>query len=144
MTRVWTTLVAVVLLGVAPAVHGDEWLERPVDDKTFEAYLDFFAIDEALPFETESHGVQETEGIIRERVSFQSTPGERVTAFYYKPGGASPSSATLIFLHGGGARGKDAPFYSVMGERLARGGWNVLTIDLKHFGERHTGLFETS
>lgn len=30
-----------------------------------------------------------------------------------------------------------------MGERLARGGFNVLMIDAKHWGERQTGLFET-
>ena len=143
MTRTWTMLVAVLVLGMAPSVRGDEWLERPVDDKTFEAYLDFFAIDENLPFETASHGVQESEGIRREHVSFQSTPSERVTAYYYHARGASPSGATLIFLHGGGGRGKEAPSYMVMGERLARGGWNVLMIDAKHFGERQTGLFET-
>lgn len=30
-----------------------------------------------------------------------------------------------------------------MGEHLARGGWNVLMIDAKHFGERQTDLLET-
>ena len=140
MKQFLATLTAAVL--VASSVRGDEWLERPVDDKTFEAYLEFFTIDEDLPFDTESHGVQETEGIVREHVSFQSTPGERVTAFYYQPRGASPSGATLIFLHGGGPRGKDSRFYIVMCERLARAGWNVLMIDAKHYGERETGLFE--
>ena len=108
MKRAWAAFAVVI---VASSGRGDEWLERPVDDKTFEAYLEFFAIDEDLPFETESHGVQETEGILREHVSFQSTPGERVTAFYYQPRGVSPSGATLIFLHGGGPRGKDAPYF---------------------------------
>ena len=139
MKRAWAAFAVVVL---ASSVQGDEWLERPVDDKTFETFLEFFAIDDALPFETESHSVQETEGIVREHVSFQSTPGERVTAFYYQPHGASPSSATLIFLHGGGPRGKDGRHYVVMGERLTRAGWNVLMIDAKHYGERQTGLFE--
>ena len=141
MKQFLATLTAAVL--VASSVRGDEWLERPVDDRTFAAYLEFFTIDEDLPLETASHGVQESEGIRREHVSFQSTPGERVTAYYYHARGASPGGATLIFLHGGGTQGKERRSYIVMGERLARGGWNVLMIDAKHFGERQTGLLET-
>jgi pimeloyl-ACP methyl ester carboxylesterase len=133
----------VVLVGTASSLLADEWLEQPVDDATFQAYLEFFDVDDALPFRTESHAVEEGDGFRREHLSFQSTPGERVTAFYYQPSGTSPSGGTLIFLHGGGPRGKDHATYTVMSERLARGGWNVLMIDAPHFGERQTGLLET-
>lgn len=77
MIRAWILVVS--LAGVAQA---DQWLDEPVDDKTFEAYLEFFAVDEELPFETVTYGVEQKEGIRREHLSFQSTPGERVTAKY--------------------------------------------------------------
>ena len=35
----------------APSVAADAWLARPVDDQTFQTYLDFFAYDKKLPFD---------------------------------------------------------------------------------------------
>ena len=120
-----------------------EWLKKPVDDATFEAYLEFFTYDKNLPFETQSLGIEEHEGIRKEHLSFQSTPGERVYANLYTA--ASPSSGkepSLIFIHGGVAIGKDDPRYNVMAGTFVRAGWRILSIDLKHFGERRTDLFK--
>jgi dienelactone hydrolase len=117
----------------------DEWLARPVDDRTFKTFLEFFTYDRRLPLDLQVADGDQQEGIKRERLSFQSTPGARVFADLYHPPGASPQkSATLIMLHGGVATGKA----SVAGHarNFARAGWNVLVIDLQYFGERATDL----
>ena len=120
-----------------------EWLKKPVDDSTFKAYLDFFGYDRNLPFETQSIETKEHEGIRKERLSFISTPGERVYALLYSA--VKPSSGKdpfLIFIHGGSALGKDNPRYNVMAGTYVRAGWRVFSIDLKHYGERRTDLFK--
>jgi dienelactone hydrolase len=120
-----------------------EWLKKPADDSTYKAYLEFFAYDKDLPFETQSLEVQEHEGIRKEHLSFLSTPGERVYANLYSA--ISPSSEnepSLIFIHGGTALGKDDPRYNIMAGIFVRGGWKVLSIDLKQYGERRTDLFK--
>lgn len=122
----------------------DEWLVRPVDDATFRAYLEFFSYDAALPFEIRTAGTTDEEGIATERLSFQSTPGVRVTAsLYHPPGGTDASRGGLVFLHGGGVQGKDAASVKRMSQVLARAGFLVLAIDMQHFGERAAGLFST-
>ena len=57
MTRwIWMLPLAVLVLGspqptqLKPAPP-DAWLKRPVDDRTFKGYLDFFKYDTRLPFE---------------------------------------------------------------------------------------------
>ncbi len=139
------TILVVVSTGSAWAQHErarDQWLSQPVDDQAFEAYLGFFTYDSALPFDVEVLDRDEQEGIVKEHLTFQSTPGERVFANYYEvvaPG--SVSKPGLILLHGGGGRGKDA--MGRWAERFAREGLNVLAIDMKYYGERNTGLLAT-
>ena len=117
----------------------DQWLARPVNDKTFEGFLDFFAYDRKLPFDTRVVESGDDQGLKRERLSFQSTPGVRVTALLWRQTGQAAGKApAVILLHGGGATGKDAvaPFATI----LARAGWSALAIDLPYFGERATDL----
>jgi dipeptidyl aminopeptidase/acylaminoacyl peptidase len=122
----------------------DQWLTRPVDDRTFRTYLEFFTYDRRLPLEVRvTASEQEEDGIQRERLSFQSTAGVRVTAVYYRLPAAAAKIPAVIYLHGGGASGKDSPGSKVLAELLTRAGWNVLAIDLQHFGERAAGLFTT-
>jgi len=121
-----------------------EWLEKPVDDKTFKAFMDFFKYDKDLPFEIQTLNVKEHEGIRKEHLSFLSTPNERVFANLYSViKTSSKKEPALIFLHGGGAIGKDQPRYEVYSELLARAGFKTLAIDLKYFGERSTDLLTT-
>lgn len=122
----------------------DQWLTNPVDDRTFEAYLEFFAYDEALPFNTEVVTAGETEGLFEERINFQSTSGIIVTARFYRPLRESTAPrGGVIFLHGGGPQAKDAPISIQLSRLMARAGWTVLSIDYLHWGERNTGLLET-
>jgi len=122
----------------------DEWLTKPVDDATFRAYLEFFSYDAALPFEVRVAGTTDEEGIATERLSFQSTPGVRVTASLFRPpGGEDATLGGLVFLHGGGVQGKNAASVKRMSQVLARAGFLVLAIDMQHFGERAAGLFST-
>ena len=117
----------------------DQWLARPVDDKTFQGYLDFFAYDRKLPFDSRVLESGDDQGLKRERLSFQSTPGVRVTALLWRHAGQAGAKApAVILLHGGGATGKEAlaPFATL----LARAGWSALAIDLPYFGERATDL----
>ncbi len=122
----------------------DEWLVRPVDDQTFQTYLDFFAYDRRVPFQERVLDVEEEEGIKREHLSFQSTPGVRVFANIYRPKvSGSPRGPALILLHGGVASGKDSPSIKMLGVFLARAGWSVLALDMQYFGERSTDLLST-
>ncbi|MFP4081954.1 MAG: hypothetical protein ACLFVG_04255 [Candidatus Aminicenantes bacterium] len=121
-----------------------EWLEKPVDDITFKAFMDFFKYDKDLPFETQILDVKEQEGVRKENLSFLSTPNERVFANLYSIiETSSKKEPALIFLHGGTAVGKDHPRYEVYAELLTRAGMKTLAIDLKYFGERSTDLLTT-
>lgn len=127
--------------GALTVPAGDQWLTQPVDDRTFKTYLDFFIYDHQLPFDVKVETVEEDRGLRRERLSFQSTAGQRVTATFFRavaPAGSKPPG--LILVHGGGARGRDGAGIVRTGDLLSRAGWSVLAIDLQFFGERHTDL----
>ncbi len=135
---------AVVASGAAQDRPTDQWLTNPVDDRTFQAYLEFFAYDEALPFNTEVIAAGEVEGLFEERVNFQSTPGIIVPARLYRQRGESSAQrGGVIFLHGGGPQAKDGAISIQLSRLMARAGWTVLSIDFLHWGERYTGLLET-
>ena len=124
--------------------QGDQWLTRPVDDKTFSTYLDFFAYDRKLPLDIKTVKTEGESGLSRERLSYQSTAGVRVTATLYHAAaltGAKPPG--LVVLHGGDSKGKDGTGATRMAELLNRAGWTVLAIDLPYFGERSTALLTT-
>lgn len=122
----------------------DAWLARPVDDHTFQTYLDFFAYDKKLPFDLRVIDKEEKEGVRKEHLSFQSTRGVRVFANFYRPAAtASRQWPAVILLHGGGPAGKENPAITQFAPLLTRGGWNVLAIDMQHFGERSTDLLTT-
>lgn len=130
--------------GVAQDRPTDQWLQRPVDGQTFAAYLEFFAYDAGLPFQTRVLASGEQEGMLEERLDFQSTPGITVTARLYRPRHAvAERQGGVILLHGGGPQGKDAQVSIQLSRLMARAGWTVLSIDYLHFGERKTGVLET-
>jgi len=125
-----------------PDTRTDAWLTNPVDDATFQTYLEFFAYNRDLPFDATSGEATTEQGVTRQPVTYQSTPGIRVTAYVYRP--ATPSAASrggIIYLHGGTERGKESSTWA--GRLLALDGWTVLAIDLWHYGERNTGLLTT-
>jgi len=127
-----------------PAVPaGDQWLTKPVDDRTFNTYQEFFTYDRQLPFDLKVAKVEDDQGLRRERLSFQSTPGVRVTAtLFHGPatGGAKPPGIVLL---GAAPTGKDSPVMVQTATLLSRAGWTVLSIDLQYFGERSTQLLTT-
>jgi dienelactone hydrolase len=140
------SLAMLVLLSVFPQGKKPscKWLEKPVDNQTFKTFQDFFAYDRQLPFKMQSIGVEESEGIRTEHLSFQSTPGEQVFANLYCSAGADYKKIpAIIFIHGGSAPGKNAPYCINLAETYARAGFAVLTIDMKYFGERSTDLLTT-
>ncbi len=135
-------------LGLTPVAQAqgtaDAWLARPVDDQTFRTYLDFFEYDKKLPFDLRVIDSEDREGVRKEHLSFQSTRGVRVFANFYRPvATATRQWPSVILLHGGGPAGKDNPAITQLAALLTRGGWNVLAIDMQHFGERSTDLFTT-
>jgi pimeloyl-ACP methyl ester carboxylesterase len=129
----------------APAVPtGDQWLAKPVDDKTFNTYLEFFTYDRQLPLDVKVTKVDQDQGVRRERLSFQSTPGVRVTGILFQGSSASGAKPPgLILLHGGGPQGKDTAGVIQTAALFSRAGWSVLSIDLPYFGERSTQLLTT-
>ncbi len=142
-----TLLATLGLARFAPAVaqeRSDEWLRRPVDARTFRTYLSFFTYEAALPRDTKALEADEIEGIRREHLSFQTTPGVHAFARVYHA--AAPAGGALgwiIYLHGGSQSAKDGPASRYIATFLARAGWNVLALDMLYFGERETGLFTT-
>lgn len=141
------TLIWLALVQPEPArgqAAGDQWLARPVDDQTFQTYLQFFAYDKHLPFELRVMDVEEQEGVRKEHLSFQSTRGVHIFANFYRPvATASRRWPAVILLHGGGPGGKDNPAIKQLAPLLTRGGWHVLAIDMQYFGERSTDLLTT-
>lgn len=147
----WLAALA-ALLAIAPrpasaqgdAVLGplvDQWVSRPVDAATLRSFLPFFEYDRRLPFDVRVTASSDSGGLLRERLSFISTSGERVTAYYVRPTSEAPGTrSAAIFLHGGSALGKDTPRYTDFVDFFARAGVPVLAIDLPHFGERRSGL----
>ena len=135
---------AAVAANAAAAQQPDEWLTRPVDDATFETYLEFFEYDAGLSLDLQVSGAETVEDVRDEHISFLSTPGVRVTANLYRPEAASAEpQPAIILVHGGGASGKDGAGVRATSRLLARAGWTVLAIDLLHYGERKTGLLDT-
>lgn len=122
----------------------DPWLTDPVDDETFATYRDFFRYDADLPFATEVFDVETVNGIDQEHLRFQSTAGEHVYAYLYRPRGRRGTGRpAVLFLHGGNAQGKAAAHYRALAVQVVRAGFDVLAIDMQHFGERNTGLLTT-
>ena len=80
----------------------DPWLTKPVDERTFRTYLDFFRYDAQLPFNMR---VLDTEGSVPgiriEHLVFDSTPGAQVHARLYRPQEIRPNQPSAILLHGG-------------------------------------------
>jgi dienelactone hydrolase len=122
----------------------DEWLAKPVDDRTFKTFLDFFAYDRQVPFETRSIDTTEQEGIRKEHLSFQSTAGVRVFANLYESSSADARRMpALVLLHSAAVGGKDARGIDVRAQSLTRAGYRVLSIDMLYWGERSTNLLTT-
>ena len=125
-------------------VPADPWLAKPVDDKTFQTYLDFFEYDKKLPFDLRVIDTTEKDGVKREHLSFQSTRGARVFAHLYEPASSTTRQwPSVILLHGGGPAGKDNPGIQLLAPLIARTGMHVLAIDMLNFGERATDLLTT-
>jgi len=123
--------------------EGDEWLKKPVDEATFRNFLSFFAYDQKLPLDPRVTRTEEVEGVRAELLSFQSSPGIRVTAWLdHAPGGISGAPG-LVLIHGGIGAGKDTPGYRALAEFFARAGFTTLAIDLQYFGERKGDLLTT-
>jgi dienelactone hydrolase len=123
----------------AQASRGDEWLKKPVDQTTFDAFLDFFVYDSNVPFQAVVGEPLERDGIVRETITFQSTPGVRVSAYHYRvntPGWER--RPTIIFIHGGVPAGKSS--LDPLAMQSVRGGLNVFAIDMLYFGARKTDL----
>ena len=142
----YAVLCTAAVVAVAPAVRAqqqaeDEWLAQPVDGATFRSYLEFFAYDADLSLDVDVTAVETADGITRERLSFASTPGQRVTAVLVRSATApAAGQPAAILTHGGGAQGKDGRGTQTYATLLARAGWAVLAIDMWHYGERDDGL----
>lgn len=139
-----------VLLGAwaAPAVAqgwpSDPWLKEPVDETTFQTFLQFFRYDKGIPLDVTVEERVSREGVVMERLSYLSTPAERVPALFFRPaGGGWQERPAVLMLHGGIGAGKEAGNYFAYYRNVVQTGFNVLAIDLDHFGERDDGLLTT-
>ena len=76
----------------------DQWLARPVDDGTFKTFLNFFTYEQRLSFDLKMLGAEEKEGLRREHLSFQTTPGVKAFAMLYRPSGAAAQKTEFGML----------------------------------------------
>lgn len=138
--------VAVMAAAQRVPPHEDQWLSKPVDNRTFETYLDFFQYDSKLPFDVKVLKTEQADpGFTKEHLSFQSTPGIQITANLYRPAGASSEKLpTIVLLHGGSPAGKDAPGVALMCTLLVRAGFQVFAPDMQYFGERTSNTMFTA
>jgi len=144
MKFVFVLLIVVSCAAWSQPKPTDQWLTRPVDDRTFKTFLNFSTYDQRIPFDLKVLGSEEKEGLHREHLSFQTTPGVKTFARLYRPSGAAAQKAgAVIYLHGGGAAGKDGRIPQSHCELMARAGYTVLAVDMPYFGERSTDLFIT-
>ena len=120
----------------------DQWVSNPVDDRTFETYLEFFSYESTLPLAWMVTSSEVVDGLLEERSTFQSTPGMTVAARTFRSN-VGQSRGGIVLIHGGTPNGKDSGGMVNIGRLLARAGWTVLSIDMLYFGERSTGLFPT-
>ena len=147
ITRNIMAFAGFALLTVSQGVAGqgwpaDQWLDQPVGDEVFGTYLDFFRYDDAIPLDRTVREVTDQDGMRVELITYVGTPGEIVTAHHYAPSaGNSIQRPYVILLHGGGRRGKMG--MARLAGVLVREGFNALALDMKHFGERESGLMET-
>jgi dienelactone hydrolase len=122
----------------------DEWLKKPVDDKTFETFRPFFSYDGGLAFDLRRLDTTVTDGIVNEHLSFQTTLGMRVFARLFEPVDLRGKQAPgIVLLHGASGNGKDDPAPATLGLYFAKAGYRVLSLDMLYFGERTTGLLTT-
>jgi dienelactone hydrolase len=129
----------------AQAPPRDEWLVEPVDDRTFQAFLQFFTYERDLPFNERVREASEQQGVYTEHLVFQSTTGVDVYSRLYRPAASRGSEApAVIFLPGAGAQGKDGGNLQRWGETAARLGWTALVIDILYFGERTSAEVPTA
>ena len=141
-----TVLVAGLCVGAAGPVQAqqwasDAWLDQPVDQSTFDTYLEFFSYDTELPFDLETLSVTDEEGIRVEHITFTSTPGEAVFADYYTATSGRQGRPHLVLVHGGIRPGKAS--MRPIAEFLVRQGFGVIAIDMPEFGERDTGMLKS-
>jgi dienelactone hydrolase len=127
-----------------PGKFADEWLAKPVDDRTFKTYLEFFTYDRRVPFDLKVIDTSEADGIHKEHLSFQSTPGVRVFANFYRSSSVAPgTNPAIVLLHSSSVGGKDSAGAVQNSRNLTRAGYTVLAIDLQYWGERATELLTT-
>jgi len=142
-------LVLSVLTATAAALQGqvrpegDEWLKKPVNDQTFRTFLSFFAYDAKQPLDVKLAATEDVEGIKVDVLSYQSSPGVRVTARLNHAPGGDRGGPGIVLLHGGTATGKDSPGFRALSEFLARAGFTTLAFDLQYFGERRGSVLTT-
>lgn len=147
--RVVLSSMAIACLAISASAQqkgksADEWLARPVDDRTFKTYLEFFAYDRRVPFDLRVIDTSEADGINKEHLSFQSTPGVRVFANLYRSSSVAPGShPAIVLLHSSSVGGKDSAGAVQNSRNLTRAGYTVLAIDLQYWGERATELLTT-
>lgn len=150
--RSWQAIVCAFMLTAVSSARAsaqqpwpmDQWLAHPVDDATFATYRQFFAYDRSVPLDVRVIDTATVQGVARQHLSYQSTPGERVFANYFQPvGGEGAPRPGIVLLHGGVAEGKDSPGTVAGAAFLARAGFAVLAIDMPYFGERGGKLLTT-
>jgi dienelactone hydrolase len=129
--------------GDLPAPAADEWLTAPVSDAAFRSFLQFFRYDAELPLGVQALGSGEQQGLQYESLRFRSTAGETVTADFYSAAGEWRRSPSMIVLHGGSGAGRSSAPVRFVAGLFRRAGWNVLALDMLHFGDRRTGLLDT-
>jgi dienelactone hydrolase len=90
-----------------------------------------------VPLQATVRSREERDGLVRERLTYVSAPGQGVPTLVIRPSGAAGRLPAVVLLHGLG--GSKEGMRSWM-EELARRGYLTLAIDARRHGERGPGL----
>src|SRR5205085_3406653 len=72
---------------------------KPVDDATFALYRQLYEYD-AIPLDAKVEEVEEMKEWRKERVSYTTAYGERMTAYMFLPRNVSPPYQTIVYFPG--------------------------------------------
>lgn len=128
---------------MAPVAFRDYRKEKPVDDKTFQIFLNQFAYDNK-PLEARVENKIDNEFWQAEKISFDAGyNGERMEAYLYLPKQGSPPYQTVLFFPGSGdifSRKYDPESINVRVDFILKSGRALARPIYKGTHERHDEL----
>jgi dienelactone hydrolase len=132
---------------LAGAKSKDEWLKlRPKLREQYFDMLGLWPLPERTPLKAKVTGSVERDGVVIEKLHFQSKPGLYVTANLYRPKKVAGKLPAILYVCGHSGRGRDGnkTAFQDHGMWFATNGYVCLIVDTLQLGEipgKHHGTY---